>query len=284
MRYRLDVRVKGMRAPSRLAAMAACFLLVVSSGCERYEQKDGKVYFRELSQDLLTAPVLIEQADPDTFRAIRHKYARDRRHVYYRGRLVTGAQPGFIRVLGGRYARDRGSVYCAGNRIEQADWRTFEVLDGVYGRDAHNIHVCTTTLEDVHLPSFRLLRHGHGKAMDRFAVYDGARRMEPCDRASFRELDAKWQLDGQCVYRYLERQPMIDAASFEVLGKRYVRDRLRVYTTDTIDGVVVVAGADPATFREVADAGRYGDVHGQDSKGCYAGRRRLACSALLAQP
>lgn len=283
MQYRLDVRVKGMRALGRLLAMAACFLLLATSGCERYEQKDGKVYYRESSGGMQTNPVLIAQADPDTFHPLRHRYARDRHRVYYRGRVLEGAQPGYIKALARAYARDRRSAYCEAQPIPGADPRTFRVINTEYAADAKRIYRCTTVLTGAHLPSFRLLQHGNG-AMDRRSVFRGRERVDVCRRATFREIDAEWQTDGQCVYRYLDRQPMIDAASFEVLGKRYVRDRLRVYTTDTIDGVVVVAGADPATFREVADAGRYGDVHGQDSKGCYAGRRRLACSALLAQP
>lgn len=286
MRYRFDVMITGMRTPGRLPAMAACFLLFVSSGCERYEQKDGKIYYRESSGGMQTTPVLVPQADPDTFRTLRHKYARDRHHVYYRGKVVQGAQPGYIRVLAPAYARDRRSAYCAAQSIPGADPRTFRLIGGEgYATDGTRIYWCTTTLPGAHLPSFRLLQHHSPAAIDRAAVYHGGQRVDICRRATFREIDAEWQIDGQCVYRYLERQPQIDAATFQVLGKMYVRDRSRIYTVDVLSGVVVaVEGADPATFRELADASNHGYPYGRDASGCYANQRRVACSVFRANP
>lgn len=282
MPYHDTPAVKGALSMRCLLARTAWLLLLAATGCERYEQKDGAVYYRESSGSMQTTPVLIPQADPDTFRALSHKYARDGHHVYYRGKVVQGAQPGYIKVLAHAYARDRRSAYCAGQTIPGADPRSFRVMNAAYAADAKRVYWCTTALHGADVPSFRLLQHGGG-ALDSGSVFRGPDRVDVCRRATFREIDGEWQTDGLCVYRFLKRQPMIDAASFEVLGKKYVRDRLRVYVIDTIEGVVVVPGADPATFREI-EAGRYGDVYGQDGAGCYAGQRRLACSTLLAQP
>lgn len=266
--------------PRHRALAASLVLLLALPGCEGYGRaEDGTVYYRESVGGGSTRRLPMPDADPDTFRTLRGKYARDRQRVYYRSKVVEGAQPGFIRVLGDGYARDRTGVYCAGRRIEQADWRTFEVLNAIYARDRHHVHVCTATLDNVHLPSFHLLQHASG-AMDRESVFHRQERIDVCQRATFREIDWQWQTDDLCVYRLLERQPMIDAATFKVLGTEYVRDRLHVYTVDMTGRAVVVEGADPATFRERPRPGDPGSVYGRDASGCYASVNRVPCSVF----
>lgn len=77
-------------------------------------------------------------ADARTFEPLPSAYARDARHVYFRGARVEGATPARL-LVHGRYAVDGQHVLYDGVALPEADARTFAVdRDGVHARDKTN--------------------------------------------------------------------------------------------------------------------------------------------------
>ena len=74
--------------------------------------------------------VRIVDADLPTFTVIEMSTAKDKRHVYYFGRVLPLADPATFEILGQSvYSRDKAHIWCCDELLEDADVETFTVDD-----------------------------------------------------------------------------------------------------------------------------------------------------------
>lgn len=299
-----------LRSRPTLAVLALIAALL--SGCGGYSTEGSSVYYRGTA---LSERSRIDGADVATFKALSRNHARDRYRAYYWGNPIEGADPGSFEEIDKAFAKDKLHVYHQLWRIEGADPDSFEVISGDIGRDQRSAYVSTKAAQTCDLPSLhtegafmlddacvydRSLNRMPGADRPSFALltYDIARdhtslytdRLTPgdrgyphirrvsgiCDLPSFHERQG-WLVDKQCVYSHaIERAQSIDTSSFVILDERYAKDRGRVYYQNHSDGIRVIDGAIPASFR--LDAGTCPGC-ARDQRQCYSDGHVSTCTA-----
>ena len=80
----------------------------------------------------------IDSADTETFKVVDTFTAKDRRHVYYFGKVLDDADPATFKSLGA-YAKDRNHVWYCGDIVEGADVESF-VEDNNLDADKPDAH------------------------------------------------------------------------------------------------------------------------------------------------
>ena len=98
--------------------------------------------------------------DNASFKVLSNKkYARDKDHVFFSGKIIAGADPSSIDVLGSNgYAKDKDCVYLDGHKVLRANPVQFEVLEFPYARDAEHVFCGTLPvyLDASEVPSFKV--------------------------------------------------------------------------------------------------------------------------------
>lgn len=185
-------------------------------------------------------------------------YGRTDSGVYYDGSALVGADQGSFEPLGGfgLYARDRAHVYYRGKVIERAHPASFLAVpadhgESAYWRDASHVFHDGRVVEGADPATF-VAAHRYGYAHDRERVFYRGEVLRDADTASFRLLNDSVAADRTHIY-FLGNVILsnADAASFEVLGSSsYARDASKVYALPGSDNgeAQVVVGADRATF------------------------------------
>ena len=111
-----------------------------------YARDARRVYYGDTyreSQDYFTTKksrvIVVERADPASFRHLKSEYAKDRAHVYFEGVLFPVKDVETFELLEGGFARDRSSGYYHQRPVPGSDGGTFSALDGHYSKDAKNV-------------------------------------------------------------------------------------------------------------------------------------------------
>lgn len=195
--------------------------LLAGAGCG-----DKAPPFHKVDGAWLYRDVALRDVDAGSFAVLDAHHAKDARRVYYgdtwrdgreyysiahaRVKLVDGADPATFRVLRSGYAKDASNVFFEGVRFAVRDAATFELLDYGFARDRIAGYYHQAELAGSHGPSLVPLDTHHGR--DRSHAW----------YATIETTDARSSVVARRVND-------VDAASFEVLGSGYARDRSRVY-------------------------------------------------------
>jgi hypothetical protein len=130
------------------------------------------------------------------------EHARDRKHVYYNGKVIMGADPATIRQIDMMYYfRDARAVYVEGEEIAGADPATFRL--GKYQR----------------------------YAMDKARVYRFRDVVADRDAATFEELAYPYSKDKNGVYSH-DKPLAAEATSFRACADNRGRDKYHDYYGD----------------------------------------------------
>lgn len=217
------------RAANGLRAYS-CLAFVLATGCSRYETSESEIKWINVTEGG-TFTTLLKDADPTSFRILRHKrYAKDRAQAWYEGISINVADIKSFRSIHAYYAVDSTVAYHSHSQIENSHGPSFEVIKGNWSKDQNDVHY-------------------HTKAI-------GA-----CDPASFEvhKRYATWGWDIQCVFYMGKRLPLKDRRSFQILSGGFSKDTLAVYYEETI-----VDGADAASFEMIEKT-----YIGRDKNGCW---------------
>jgi hypothetical protein len=252
--------------PSVVAVVLGASL--AGAGCgdkaPTFHKVDGAWHYRD---------VALRDVDAGSFAVLDAHHAKDARRVYYgdtsrdgkeyysiahaRVRPVDGADPATFRVLRSGYAKDASSVFFEGVRFAVRDAPTFELLDYGFARDRFAGYYHQAEIPGSHGPSLAALDTHH--ARDRSHAW----------YATIETTGARSTVVARPVHD-------ADAASFEMLGSGYARDRLRVYFRGGVvaqaqrDSFVVLSPpVDEADARDVRsryrDGQRIGAATGDDA-------------------
>lgn len=70
----------------------------------------------------------LEWADPKTFEKIGSFYAKDKKHIYFRWKIISNDVESFSELWKNTwFGKDAESLYCNWKKIEWADVATFQV-------------------------------------------------------------------------------------------------------------------------------------------------------------
>lgn len=184
------------------------------SGCD-YLKDSKRVYSLCFS-----SPQLLPMADPATFQILDASYAKDAKHVYYRGEFIEGSDAASFTLLGGGYGKDANYAYFEGGKIlEGANVETFRLYNNLFATDGAKVW-----------------RKGY--------LNSGT------DAANFKAYGNTYYRIGKDVFAFEQKVTGADAATFEEMevSESYVygKDAKNVYILQS-----QIAGADPKTFQVV---------------------------------
>lgn len=226
----------GCQAITRKKWLWGMLLSFLLSGC--YIKSGSEVKWLEINESGSGA-IVLEGADPSTFRVLRHwSYAKDRSHAWFDG-------------IG----------------IEVADVSTFESVHSYYATDSLRAYYMRWPIDNSHGPSFKVIKGEWSK--DRNDHHFRTRAIGVCDSVSFQiyRKDDLWGLDDECAYYMGKKLPLKERESFEILAGGFSKDRFTVYFEDKI-----VEGADSATFEMIGKT-----YVGRDQYRCYIFGKPTEC-------
>lgn len=228
---------------------------VLPGGGSSYVKEDGVWSYRQSHGWDGSDTSAVRGADPMTFQVIDSIYAKDRRSVYYRGKLLPGADPESFSVVsesaGGAIGADRNVVFCAAERLEGSHPASFALLSDGYAKDANRVYYFCNGVPDADPATFgRVGRYWQ----DRAHVYHLGKRVEGLDPRHLVQHENKawaWNDSVACVEVSCLRPD--DIASFRAVRGVYARDRLSWYAAESGVDPRKMAVIDPASFVVIDD-------------------------------
>ena len=215
------------------------FILVITalffSSCQpKYEEKDGKIYYKWIHGGNMTKESdLLKGADATTFETLHESnlfcLGKDKNHVYKNSAILNFADPKTFEQIKDYYWKDKGYVYVLGgtghdDRLIDADPKSFNLISDQWSKDYKNVF------------------HGSNKVMDAHAK-------------TFVVIDAHWGKDDQFYYHESLKIDSLDYNSAEIVSASYIKDKNSVFYENKR-----VKDANPKTFV----AGKYNS--GYDDK------------------
>ncbi len=197
----------------------------------------------------------VEGADAASFSPLpksEETYGRDRRAVYFRGKLVPGADPKTFAMHDQRYARDVNNVYI-GDTVVCDDPAHFEVVGGAFVKNAHAVYrieplrgpPADRIVSDDPAHFRRLAPEASGQFhADSTQLFVGNQLMPDVDPAEFHWLGGNYWRDERLVHYYRDPMPGAPRDGLDILeGGAYARDQQHVYYLGK-----ALPGADPKSF------------------------------------
>ncbi|MDZ4084842.1 MAG: DKNYY domain-containing protein [Bdellovibrionales bacterium] len=225
--------------------------------------KDEKVvmFFKD---DFVSAPqfVIVEGADPQTFKQIKTDYAMDKSKSYFREKIDAN---GPLVKIDDVYSKNAKAVFYYESPVRGADAGTFQVIGHGFSRDETHLFYNDTLVPGFDPKSFRFLSHREdlrkdaSYIADKGAVYFNTRlnttfvAVAEADAASFQDLDHSFGTDRSHVFYRGKILKDVDREGFEVLFENfpmgfYVKNSSQVYTVNQDQQLVKVENADAKTF------------------------------------
>ena len=203
---------------------------------EEYTRDNDRVYFKETSPGEFIVMVL-ENAEPASFKVLATHVAKDRNHVWYYNRIQRGADPASVELVDdGTVYKDRDSVHYQHETIAGADPASFKHLGSGYCADKNRVYWCADPIADADPATFEVL-DGSFVAKDKSAVYRSGKRLQGSDLAT-----TKLILDDPYGYQILSDKngihlngmtfPRSKTGVVEVIDNLTVRSGDLVYTVD----------------------------------------------------
>jgi len=182
------------------------------------------------------------EADPETFTVLKHeKYAKDKNHVFYEGKIVKGADAATFESLDDWYARDKDRGYYGGDAVRSSNGKTFKPIDAYYSTDGIDIFYDTLPLHVCNVKDFNFINKDqdgwHRWSTDGCFYYYINFKVPSDDYAHVKIYQNSGGLSKDSKYVYfldhklnydmhgLRVVDTIDAASFEVTGFLECRDK-----------------------------------------------------------
>ncbi len=244
-----------MKSQKKYNILAYLFsLILILFGCASdYEEIDGELYYVNPTANGKIKTKLhdvdkssFETIKDNDFLTISKRYAKDKKNVYYKGRLIEGASAKSFKLIDHAYAVDEHSVFYQYKKLE-ADLNSFEYIGKYFARDKNHVFA-------------------QGKIQDKIT-----------DPASFELVKHEWTRDKNYYYVNNFRIVEADYNSFKILTADYAVDKNHVFYRYFFNKVGIVEGADPKTFRIIT---KYRN-RGKDKNGCYFEGKLIDCKDVL---
>lgn len=262
-----------------------------------YDEFSKRQYYAKDSQRVYVNGLVIEGADPKTFKILgnmglsRDDYAiyrhddkisndpenfriegnlnKDSRYVYRYKDTIHGADPATYKAIKGKRGLgvDKDHVFCNNKLMPDSDPRTFRLLGISYWKDKTGVYDNRCDKLDIDQWTVITLKKQTNFLKDKDHIYVDAKIINEADRASFRVLSSAFAKDKKNIF-YKERVIRgADRRTFKVIDSYYSKDKNNVYYRDT-----VVKGADVETFRDtlkskISRHRTYIDKHGEIFRG-----------------
>lgn len=216
-----------------------------------YKKDDNYVYY---GTDTVVG------ADPNTFEIINEEFAKDKIHVYSKGRVLEDSDSNTFVI--DPIPHDKSNVYllltCENNqwaqcyrKVNGADSATFKIIGHGFGKDKSNVFYHTEIVPEADTTTFTIhdggkygYTYGYDKNYIFVAGYDRAGVIkEKCN--NFDQIGGYYLKCDDKIYYVDKLLTGADSNTFTPVGvtANYAKDSKIVY----FDGEVV-AGADAATF------------------------------------
>ncbi len=168
---------------------------------------------------------IIEGADPDTFKNIDYKWAKDKNNHFYEDKIISVAYESF-EVINDTFAKDKDSVYLHyQGRFESIDAETegFKKIDKYYARDTKHVYY------------FQDYAKGEKIELLKKFPYEKLRTVKVFEESYL-------VVDQSLYYRGILIEEA-NSSRLKVLSSEIAKDDQHVYYQD-----VQIEGADPASF------------------------------------
>ena len=166
-----------------------------------YVKEDGIYYMNQKTE-----------INKDTFEYVaggRMEYVKDKKNVYYNGKIVQGADPITIEAMG-LYAKDKNYVYYKGGKIKGADPDTI-IVWGLYSKDKKNVYFQRTKVEKADAETFEVFLYEYERMLisqsqysyfgkDKKNIYSGYKILESADMDTFKASDYNKAVDKNREY------------------------------------------------------------------------------------
>lgn len=125
----------------RIAMLLSLLLLLCSSCGDGYRKRHGQWAWVTIGPSFNKTVNWIYPVDKKTFKVLSdERYAKDKDHVFYMGRMIEYADPKTFQLLERHgYAKDKNSAFLDCEKVIFADPASFEVLEFPYARDAKHV-------------------------------------------------------------------------------------------------------------------------------------------------
>lgn len=177
----------------------------------------------------------IVHADPNTFKILEDKYAKDKDYLFAGTKKIGNISDGY-EYLGNGFAKNNLHAFKQGRLIKGADGKTFELIDekGNFARDHQSVFSFGSIIEGSDGPTFRHIEHNF--YADKNNVYHGSKKIENASPSSLKVLGNRYARSGGLVFYQTKIIEGADANSFEVIessdGKFYAQDKNNKYWYD----------------------------------------------------
>lgn len=244
--------------------LAACLCLPMLTACGRgkpgaldssgYHVRDGKVWYLA---NWTSEAFVVADADVKTFVFPLAKgdsgFAKDAKHVFLQGRVISGADPATFEVFHNHYTRDAKNVYI-GREVFCDDAANFSVVSSNFVKNSHSVYSSGSSgraeVVSKDVANFREISNEehHSFCVDSTQVFVNGNELRGAQPQTFKILGGAYSRDAaQCFYFDKPMPPGTDMATLEPLAGGYAKDRGRAYYLGK-----VLPGADAATF-EITD-------------------------------
>lgn len=186
----------------------------------------------------------VSGVDVESFEILSEWFAKDKNHVYWKGRELRDADPSTTRVLDNYFAVDKDQVFGFGTILLGANPDGFELLEGSWSRDSSSYFYSTKELDVCDYESFEIIS----------------------EFTPFRAIDER------CYYWETQVVPVEDFSTLQILPGGYAADKFSVYFSER-----KIPSADVRSFKVKED--RFLSL-AKDQNRCYLGTRIIECEKL----
>lgn len=226
----------------------------------------------------------IKGIDAASFTPLNHVYAKDKNHVYFKGKIIQEADAENFQILDAswghrtnrqHYAKDLQNVYVRGKVLPKADPKTFKFYTDLgFSHDDQYVFFENQILEGSDGKTFKVVSEitsstGALYARDKNQAYYGNKILTSADPETLVGITLEVAKDHQHVYDRGEIMPKIDAETFEIIGpsnSNFLKDKNHVYS--------IIYDNAPNTLKilkhidaDTVEFGHYTFV--KDKNGCY---------------
>jgi hypothetical protein len=226
-----------------------------------FEPLSNRSFSRDRNHIYYVTKVL-EGADPATFEFFNNDYiglARDKNMVYINDTPIIDADPKtFSLIKGTGYFKDKTYVFLNTKKLPGADPETFEPISSTrvwkdgssvkffnYSKDKNAIYFIPSdsNSDPIRVPNsdpttFIPITDQRGETLffkDKNQVYDVENGvLKDSNPATFHFLSSEYSSDASSIYYKNMKLPLVDIATFKVLGDGYAEDKNYIYHEEKI--------------------------------------------------
>lgn len=234
-----------------------------------YYKKNGKIIFSCMEVFNTCEAGEVIGADVETFKPIVNNlkcqtgfhdcinvygplsaFARDKKNVYRRGRIISGADPDSFTITNVVYSKDKNNIFYGNSPILGADVESFELVTndekfGTYAKDNKHVYLSNKILGEAN-NDFKPLGKNYSRLNNQIYYY--TQQVLGADAETFVVPNVGFPKDKYHVFEEKDIFPNADPETFKLLTMGYAIDKNHVYYVETKK---ILTDADPETFEVI---------------------------------